>query len=116
MGVVPEKSTTALCSYSALGHADYIGCFVENGMFPYTYGDRHFESLTIDFCLLGCADDGFKYAGMMSRQWCQCDNDLYSDTTGSKVSDSECDTPCYGNGSQMWGGDFMLSIYRISKV
>lgn len=49
------------------GHADYIGCFVDSDpirKFPYVYGGIHFVSLTIDFCILGCADDGFKYAGM----------------------------------------------------
>ncbi|XP_076071863.1 uncharacterized protein LOC143043458 isoform X2 [Mytilus galloprovincialis] len=58
------------CSYSALGHADYIGCFVDSDpirKFPYVYGGIHFVSLTIDFCILGCADDGFKYAGMQGK-------------------------------------------------
>ncbi|XP_071128177.1 sialate:O-sulfotransferase 2-like [Mytilus edulis] len=108
------------CSYSALGHADYIGCFVDSDpirKFPYVYGGIHFVNMTIDFCILGCADDGFKYAGMQSRQWCHCGNDPYSDLAiHPNVSNSECSTPCYGNLSQMCGGEWRLSIYRIRKV
>ncbi|CAC5400699.1 unnamed protein product [Mytilus coruscus] len=108
------------CSYSALGHADYIGCFVDSDpirKFPHVYGGTNILTLTIDFCILGCADDGFKYAGMQSRQWCHCGNDPFLDLARHpNVSDSECNTPCYGNWTQVCGADWRLSIYRIREV
>ncbi|CAG2226226.1 unnamed protein product [Mytilus edulis] len=80
------------------------------------YGGTHFVWMTIDFCLRGCADDGFKYAGLL-HQWCHCGNDPYSNLVNyPKVHDSECDLPCTGNGSQICGGNSRISIYRIGEV
>ncbi|XP_071128175.1 sialate:O-sulfotransferase 1-like [Mytilus edulis] len=108
------------CSYSALGHAEYVGCFIDSDpirKFPYLYGGTNILTLTIDLCILGCADDGFRYAGVQSRQWCHCGNDPHSDLAiHPNVSDSECNTPCLGNWTQMCGADWRLSIYRIREV
>lgn len=48
--------------------ADYIGGFIESfatPKFPHMYGDTSFVTMTIDFCILGCADDEFEYAGLV---------------------------------------------------
>ncbi|VDI67005.1 Hypothetical predicted protein [Mytilus galloprovincialis] len=110
------------CSYFALGPADYLGCFkdyVNVKKFPCVYGAVFYTSLTIDFCFRGCADDGFKYAALMSidRQWCLCGNESNVDLARTEpVSESECDTPCNGNLSQICGGRYRISLYRITTV
>ncbi|VDI32039.1 Hypothetical predicted protein, partial [Mytilus galloprovincialis] len=98
------------CAYSALGHADYLGCFVEfDDSFPHYFRTT---MMTIDACILRCEDYGFKYAAVVGYRWCFCFNDQTLEFARN-VTDSECNLPCDGNLSQMCGGSESLSLYRI---
>ncbi|CAG2230693.1 unnamed protein product [Mytilus edulis] len=57
----------------------------------------------------------FEKMYMQDQQWCLCDTNIDL-TKSSNVTDSECNTPCNGNLSQMCGGNWRLSLYRIREV
>lgn len=54
---------------------------------------------------------------LQDRQWCLCGNESNVDLARTEpVSESECDTPCNGNLSQICGGRYRISLYRITTV
>ena len=63
-------------------------------------------------CADKCSDGGFSYYGLVWGNQCSCGNDI----GGEQVGDSECNTPCVGDNSQMCGGDGEANptvIYQI---
>ena len=63
---------------------------------------------TVDVCKQQCKIRGFHFTGAQGR-WCFCGN--IQPPQSSIVSDASCDISCPGNGGQICGGGFKLSVY-----
>ncbi|CAG8644440.1 553_t:CDS:2, partial [Ambispora gerdemannii] len=93
----------------------YQGCFQDgpscrtlNGTTPQVE-----NSMTIDDCINICNQNSFKYAGLEDGHQCFCGNDYTVNGQASGAPNEQCSTSCVGNNSQICGGPFALSIYKV---
>ncbi|CAG8663232.1 13255_t:CDS:1, partial [Ambispora gerdemannii] len=93
----------------------YQGCFQDgpscrtlNGIPPQVR-----NSMKIDDCINFCNQNNFKYAGLEDGYQCFCGNDYTVNGQASGAPDEQCSTSCVGNSSQICGGPFALSIYKV---
>lgn len=69
------------------------------------------QALTINKCLTFCSSKGFSIGGVQVGVECWCGNSLMNNQ-GKKVADSECSTPCGGDGVKgKCGGDWRISFF-----
>jgi glucan endo-1,3-alpha-glucosidase len=69
------------------------------------------QTLTINKCLTYCAGKGFTIGGVQVGVECWCGNSLLNGQ-GKKVAESECQTPCGGDGTKgKCGGDWRISFF-----
>jgi uncharacterized repeat protein (TIGR02543 family) len=91
--------------------ANYVGCFTDDYWnpalaVPLPYG--WFGDDTVESCIQKAANAGYAYAGVQYYGGCWGSN-----TVGHvQVNDSECNTPCYSDPTEMCGGYYHNSIYR----
>jgi hypothetical protein len=89
---------------------DYQGCFVDqdvpNRALPVQLGG---SSETLESCTQLAKDAGYAYAGLQYYGQCFAGNTLRY----ALVSDSECNTPCTANNSEMCGGSYRNSICKV---
>ncbi|THW45516.1 WSC-domain-containing protein [Aureobasidium pullulans] len=65
---------------------------------------------TIEACTSGCADSGYKVAGMSDATKCWCGNEV-SSASAILTVDMQCKSPCPGNTAQICGGIQRLSLF-----
>jgi hypothetical protein len=68
----------------------------------------HDSTMTIDKCLCLCS--GFNYAGLEAGNQCFCSN---ISSGGSDILAAYCSTSCQGDSSQICGGSWALSVYKV---
>ena len=69
------------------------------------------QTITINKCLTYCASKGFTIGGVQVGAECWCGNSILNGQ-GKKVAESECQTPCGGDGSKgKCGGDWRISFF-----
>lgn len=104
----PEPINTgwepAACD-SAPPPSGYQGCFTDDGSraLPASFGEGH----SVESCVAAAASQGYAYAGLQWYGQCFAGNSLGY----SRVSDSECNTPCSAAPWQLCGGAWRNSIY-----
>jgi C1A family cysteine protease len=86
---------------------DYMGCYTDNAnrALPNNLTSGY---ETIESCKAKSAAAGYAYAGLQQYGQCWAGNTLGYD----KVADSECNTNCYANWSEICGGVWRNSIYQ----
>ena len=87
------------------GSSPYVGCFTDDGnrALPVELGTGH----TIESCMQAAAQSGYAYAGLQYYGYCFAGNAVGY----AQVGDSECNTPCDANSSEMCGGVWRNSIF-----
>jgi uncharacterized protein (DUF2345 family) len=107
--VTMDATKSATATFNA-GSTSYVGCFTDdnNRALPAYLSLSGYE--TVESCKQMAAAAGYAYAGL--QYYGQC---FGGDALGyAQVADSECDTPCNANPSEMCGGPWRNSIYRTS--
>ena len=66
------------------------------------------ENMTIENCIQFCKNDGYAFAGVESEDECFCGNNPPSQNS---IPDSECNSKCSGDQTQICGGHWKISIY-----
>lgn len=66
----------------------------------------------MESCVQKAAQAGYAYAGLQFYGWCFAGNTLGY----TQVADSECNTPCSANASEMCGGGWRNSIYGTAAT
>lgn len=87
----------------------YLGCWKDSDDRAMPAVHTTFDSqLTNAVCVQHCRQQGYGYAGTQFHSHCFCANDYRK---YGQASDSECNTPCAGNKSEMCGGPWRNSVY-----
>lgn len=88
------------------------GCWQDgpNGRIMPTYQASDDSDLTQQKCAQLCFDQGYSVSGTEYYDQCFCTNAIYNGGVASP-DDSNCATPCAGDGDQMCGGAGYLTIY-----
>ena len=106
---IPLPSTTARNFPSGWA---YGGCY--DDLFPdgriLSVKQPYNSNLTVQACVWSCFGLGYSIAGLEDRRQCFCGNAILNGGTLAD-SDSECNTPCTGNGTEMCGASNKLSMY-----
>lgn len=89
----------------------YLGCFKDpanpRDMSGFELND---SKMTAALCISECRSRGFSYAGTQYSSWCFCDN-----TYGKSGTAENCDMPCSGKASEICGGGWANSVYRVNR-
>ena len=72
------------------------------------------DKMTVEMCQDHCYDHGHSYAGVQARSECWCGSSLPDPSLIRP--DSECNTPCAGNASQMCGGGWRNNVYNAQPI
>ena len=93
----------------------YLGCFRDGGdpnglRGRDLYGATIFDdpNMTIEKCINYCKSRGFRYAGVQYSKQCFCGNSY-----GRYGRATNCNMRCSGNKSQICGGSWANTIYKI---
>lgn len=97
---------------------DYYGCYIDglNGrILEQQLPDD--DSLTNAICIAACAELGYTISGTEYHQQCFCGNQIINIPEGEEPikPESDCNTPCAGNGDEMCGGPGRMSIWSIGE-
>ncbi|KAJ6261285.1 hypothetical protein Dda_3954 [Drechslerella dactyloides] len=102
----------------AANEYENIGCYNDargtGGVMRFSFF-REDRTLTLEKCLGACAKEGFPYAGVESRRWCNCGGTMRPDAP-IHPNPNACNTPCDGNGGQICGGDWAMTVYYNSDL
>ncbi|CAM9629987.1 unnamed protein product, partial [Choristocarpus tenellus] len=91
----------------------YQGCFTDEvDDRRITIGFVENEAMTIEMCASICSKKGTSFFALEYASECFCGADDTNLTGTSKA----CTTPCSGDGSQLCGGNFAMSIYSFDYV
>ncbi|KAM3067190.1 hypothetical protein ACMFMG_005441 [Clarireedia jacksonii] len=71
-------------------------------------------NMTVESCINNCISAGYNIAGMEYYTQCYCDSAVIN-LGALASSDSQCNTACGGNPTQMCGGGDRMSIYSSQK-
>ena len=71
------------------------------------------ENMTIENCIQFCSNGGYAFAGVESEDECFCGNNPPSQNS---IPDSECDSKCSGDKTQICGGHWKINIYSVDKT
>jgi len=101
---------------STAGTGELVGCYVDKGDPQGLHGrdlsgasSRNNPQMTVERCLRYCEVMGFRYAGVQYANSCFCGNSY-----GSYGLSDACNMPCAGNASQICGGTWANSIYKLN--
>ncbi|XP_038064852.1 muscle, skeletal receptor tyrosine protein kinase-like [Patiria miniata] len=108
--VAVEEYTSGECAAPG-----YLGCFGDAKDRSLTVGPAiEYNEQSVEWCFRNCLErTEYKYAGLEFEHECWCGNEDY-DKHG-KAPDSDCQDLCTGNSDQICGGDWLLSVYRVSQ-
>lgn len=84
------------------------GCYNDAASRTLTGSNSQSGSQTVEGCQATCYAQKFKYAALEAGNECFCGDSLPSN---KKASDASCTTPCTGNGKEVCGGGWLLSVY-----
>jgi hypothetical protein len=93
----------------------YLGCFNDTERPVSFLAAEASHSLTLDFCALLCAADGFPVLAATSNPsaaYCYCGAAVSSRSV--RVADALCALPCPGNASQSCGGPGVSAAWRAA--
>lgn len=91
----------------------YKGCWVDRALGRGSILSDNLPNdvnMTVESCIQKCLTAGYSIAGMQYYTQCYCDSAVMN-LGALASSDSECNTPCGGNPTQMCGGGNRMSIY-----
>ena len=71
------------------------------------------SNMTIEKCLEFCSNGGYAFAGVESEYECFCGNNAPSQ---NPIDDSECNSKCSGDSTQICGGSWKINIYSVGKT
>ncbi len=100
----------SLLFYSAEA-AVFVGCFkdtADRDLKGYSFSSRQ---MTVQDCIFMCAHKGYAYAGLQYGSQCFCGNSY-----GRYGAVNNCNMRCSGDSSQVCGGFWANSVYRIRGV
>jgi hypothetical protein len=99
----------ASAAHAAPFQPGYVGCYVDGGnrTLPNYIGDRY----TAATCIQYARTYGYRYAGL--QYWGQCF--VGNSLNAARVADSECNTPCDANPSEMCGSAWRNSVYDVRQ-
>ena len=104
----PNTSTSSIHDYK------YRGCWNDSGLKngrALGYGQNiPGDLMTTEKCLRACLKNGYRFGGTEYYNQCFCG--VVLDEESALVPESECNTPCTGNPTQMCGGAGRLSVYE----
>jgi len=88
-----------------------VGCWTDNPSLPVltSFWHRFAVNLTIEGCIGFCSNANGSYAGLENGMDCHCGDALTNGST--KAPDSDCNSPCVGDSTEICGGNSSLSIY-----
>ncbi|XP_077991684.1 uncharacterized protein LOC144445917 [Glandiceps talaboti] len=95
---------------SSLPPYEYVGCFADTDQRALGWWDEKYTAQTVERCIGMCASIYAPYAGLQHHEECFCG--VAYDKYG-EINEAECSTACNGNSSQMCGGNWRMSVYRI---
>jgi len=102
---------TTPASTSAPTGWTYVQCGTDSAQRALNGANYLDQGLTVNKCLSYCASKGFTIGGVQVGVECWCGNSLLNGQ-GKKVAESECQTPCGGDGTKgRCGGDWKISFY-----
>jgi hypothetical protein len=90
------------------------GCYTEpNGAraLP-NYSFSNSTAMTAEYCVSGCQQKGYTWAGMEYGQECWCANALNANSV--KVADGQCNMLCPGNKREYCGAGSRLAVYKAT--
>ncbi|KAI0225580.1 Fucolectin [Lamellibrachia satsuma] len=96
-------------------NAGYRGCYLDqksSRALQHRVGDMHKTNSPMR-CVSKCVQNGHTLAGMEAAYACFCGKAIRNPT--SKPT-TDCKMPCLGDGSQMCGGVFRLSVYDTKRL
>ena len=94
----------------AQGNQSYLGCFKDQENRDLTGFSFHAPNMTKELCMTTCQQKGFQYAGLQYSSYCFCGNSY-----GNLGKANNCNMPCAGNKSEICGGSWANSVYRIGQ-
>lgn len=104
--------TTLNPSLGAVKRLDgYQGCFPQKSGSPaLNKATWTRDDVTPISCINGCSELGYKLAGLQGKT-CSCGD---TSSAGSKIADSNCNTACSGDKTQICGGSEAVDIYTMA--
>jgi hypothetical protein len=103
-GAAAATATTLPSGWSSMG------CYKDQDPRSLEVAMGSSDSQTISGCVGSCAKAGYAYAGIESGKECWCSNE----PTLVSAPDSDCKSPCSGDGWSTCGGDWRLSVYKAA--
>ncbi|KAF7860407.1 hypothetical protein EAF04_008533 [Stromatinia cepivora] len=91
----------------------YKGCWVDRALGRGSILANNLPNdanMTVESCIQNCITAGYSIAGMEYYTQCYCDSAVINQGALAS-SDSQCNTPCGGNPTQMCGGGDRMSVY-----
>ncbi|KAJ9157373.1 Glyoxal oxidase-like protein [Pleurostoma richardsiae] len=114
---IASGTTSAVVSTSSAPAAtgfptgwSYQGCWIDGAqgrILSYQAPDS--QTLTQQSCAQLCQTQGYTISGTEYAQQCFCGNQIVNG--GEQSAESDCNTPCSGDSTEMCGGGGRLSIY-----
>ncbi len=109
MAVFLPKMTTATGTLIEGLDSSYLGCFKDRKDRDISGFSFNAPNMTKDLCLEKCRQKGFSYAGLQYSRYCFCGNSY-----GKLGKANNCNMPCAGNKSEICGGGWANSVYRVT--
>ncbi|XP_046336344.1 WSC domain-containing protein 2-like [Haliotis rufescens] len=94
------------------GFPKYMGCYLDDSSRMIGAGWLEEEAMTHGMCFKLCSRGRHKYAGLQGYTHCLC-GDSVNIVRYPKKPESDCNQPCKGNTSEICGGDWRNSLYRL---
>jgi len=96
--------------YNAEPQSVYLGCFIDSMNRTDLPSKWSLYSVTIDSCLQASYLHGNEYFGLQSGEECWTGD---SAPSTRRVPDEDCNTPCKDNTTQLCGGTWRNSFYKV---
>ncbi|KAF9882417.1 WSC domain-containing protein [Colletotrichum karsti] len=91
----------------------YLGCARDpSGQGRTLSARKTSDTMTVEFCVKYCNDQGYQYAGLEYAKECWCGNSVAADRMPKKGLLGSCEMPCPGSTADMCGGYAALSLYQ----
>ena len=91
--------------------AGWQGCFNDPGTAGLTGFSWVRDDMTPQQCTYGCAELGYKRAGLVFGNRCRCGDEWKG---GALYPYTSCQVPCKGNSSETCGGNYITEVYDTS--
>jgi hypothetical protein len=91
--------------------AGWQGCFNDPGQAGLTGFSWARDDMTAQQCTYGCAELGYKRAGLLFGTRCRCGDEWKG---GALYPYTQCQIPCGGNATETCGGNYITEVYDTS--